>query len=447
VSSDQPVESKAAENVEQKAAQKASRRRRWMVGSLIAAASLVLILSVLALWIRRVVLDSDGYNTTTAQLLQQPEIQQALATNLVDQLYANVDVATQIQPLLPKQAQPLAAPAAAALRGYADTAATRLLASDPAQQAWIKANKVAHAQLVLVLDGGGSRLKPGGGEVAINTSGLEQNLASRLGLSPTTSIAGGKIVIFTSNQLSLVQTLAHWLKVLAWVLPFVSLALYALAVYLATGYRRRAVRNCGIGIIAAGVILVIGRTVGGNYLVDNLVKLPENRPAASAAWDVVTSLLKDTTRTVIGVGFITVIWAWVSGEGERAAAIRRAFAPHARDHAGQVWVVFAAVVLFLIWWAPTQAFRRPVPALVMIVLAGIGLEAVRRQSVKEFPEAESGEVVAAVRARLSRQPAAITTGPAAAESPVDQLERLSALHDQGALTDQEFQTMKSSLLP
>src|SRR6478736_10118891 len=154
VSSDQPVEDKAAEEAEQKATQKASRRRRWMVGSLIAAASLVLILSVLALWIRRVVLDSDGYNATTTQLLQQPEIQQALARNLVDQLYANVDVATQIQPLLPKQAQPLAAPAAAALRGYADTAAARLLASDPAQQAWIKANKVAHAQLVLVLDGG-----------------------------------------------------------------------------------------------------------------------------------------------------------------------------------------------------------------------------------------------------------------------------------------------------
>ena len=116
---------------------------------------------------------------------------------------------------------------------------------------------MAHAQLVLVLDGGGSRLNTAGGEVSINTSGLEQNLASRLGLSPTTSIAGGKIVIFTSDQLSLVQTLAHWLKVLAWVLPFVSLALYALAVYLATGYRRRAVRNCGIGIIVAGVILVI----------------------------------------------------------------------------------------------------------------------------------------------------------------------------------------------
>jgi hypothetical protein len=444
VSSEQPVKGEAAEKAEQQVPQKASRRRRWMVGSLIAAASLVLILSVLALWIRRVVLDSDGYNATTAQLLQQPEIQQALATNLVDQLYANVDIASQVQPLLPKQAQPLAAPAAAALRDYAYTAAARLLASDRAQQAWIKANQVAHAQLVLVLDGGGDRLKTAGGEVSINTSGLEQNLAGRLGLSPTTSIAGGKIVIFTSDQLSLVQTLAHWLKVLAWVLPFVSLALYALAVYLATGYRRRAVRNCGIGIIAAGVILVIARTVGGNLLVDHLVKLPANRPAAHAAWDVLTGLLKDTTRTVIAVGFITVIWAWVSGEGQRPVAIRRAFAPHARDHAGQVWIAFAAVVLFLIWWAPTMAFRRPVPALVMIVLAGIGLEAVRRQSLNEFPAAQSGEVVAAVRARLSRPPQA---APAPAEAPVDQLERLSALHDQGALTDQEFQAMKSSLLP
>ena len=444
MSSNQPVEGEAAENAEPKAVQGASRGRRWMVGSLIAAASLVLILSVLALWIRRVVLDSDGYNNTTAQLLQQPEIQQALATNLVDQLYANVDVAAQIQPLLPKAAQPLAAPAAAALRDYADRAAVRLIASDRAQQAWITANKIAHAQLVLVLDGGGSRLKTGGGEVAINTSGLEQNLASRLGLSPTTTIAGGKIVIFTSNQLSLVQTLAHWLKVLAWVLPFLSLALYALAVYLATGYRRRAVRNCGLGIIAAGVVLVIGRTVGGNYLVDNLVKLPENRPAANAAWDVITSLLKDTTRTVIGVGFIAVIWAWLSGEGSRAVSIRRAFAPHARDHALQVWVAFAAVILFLIWWAPTQAFRRPVPALVMIVLAGIGLEAVRRQSVKEFPDAETGDVTAAVRAKLPR-PGQST--PAVAETPVEQLERLSALHDQGALTDQEFQSMKSSLMP
>jgi hypothetical protein len=53
-------------------------------------------------------------------------------------------------------------------------------------------------------------------------------------------------------------------------------------------------------------------------------------------------------------------------------------------------------------------------------------------------------VAAAVRAKLPRPG---QTAPAIAETPVDQLERLTALHDQGALTDQEFQAMKSSLLP
>ncbi len=110
---------------------------------------------------------------------------------------------------------------------------------------------------------------------------------------------------------------------------------------------------------------------------------------------------------MIAVGFIIVIWAWVSGEGRRPVSIRRAFAPHARDHVGQVWVAFAAVILFLIWWAPTMAFRRPVPALVMIVLAGIGLEAVRRQSVDGVPrrrerrggDGGEGEAVAAAAGR------------------------------------------------
>ena len=205
-------------------------------------------------------------------------------------------------------------------------------------------------------------------------------------------------MIFTSDQLSLVQTLAHWLKVLAWVLPFVSLALYALAVYLATGYRRRAVRNCGIGIIAAGVVLVIGRTVGGNLLVDNLVKLPENRPAANAAWDVITALLKDTTRTVIGGRLHHRDLGLGLGRGRAAgrdqARVRAARARPCRPGLGRLRRGRPVPDLV----GADEAFRRPVPALVMIVLAGIGLEAVRRQSVTEFPDAAERRGGGGVRA-------------------------------------------------
>ena len=73
-----------------------TRRRRWLVRGLVALASLVLLLSVLAVWVAREALDTDTYANTSSELLQQPEVQSALSNYLVDQLYANVDVEAQI---------------------------------------------------------------------------------------------------------------------------------------------------------------------------------------------------------------------------------------------------------------------------------------------------------------------------------------------------------------
>ena len=154
-----------------------------------------------------------------------------------------------------------------------------------------------------------------GGEVAINTSGIVQRLANRVGIQPSATLAGGKIVIMKSDQLSAVQTIVHLLKVASLVLPFVALALYAGAVWLVRDRRRELVRAAGVAIIISGIVLLIARNVGGSFVVDDLVKLPENRPAADAAWGVITRDLADATRSVIGVGIITVLWAWVSGPG------------------------------------------------------------------------------------------------------------------------------------
>src|SRR5262249_27069711 len=161
------------------------------------------------------------------------------------------------------------------------------------------------------INGGGPRVSTNGGEVAINTSGMVSQLASRVGIQPTASLAGGKIVILQSDQLSAAQTGVHILKILAYVLPFIALALYAGAVWLVRDRRRELVRAAGVAVIISGIVLLILRNVAGSFIVDDLVKLPENRPAASAAWGVITSGLADTTRTVIGVGIIIVLWAWV----------------------------------------------------------------------------------------------------------------------------------------
>ena len=67
-----------------------------------------------------------------------------------------------------------------------------------------------------------------------------QQLADRLNITLSTALAGGRIVILHSDQLSTAQTIAHWLKIAAWVLPSLALALYALPVDLSSGRRREA---------------------------------------------------------------------------------------------------------------------------------------------------------------------------------------------------------------
>ena len=377
-----------------------SRGRTWSVRVLVILGSLVLVLAVLALWISREALDTDTYTTTSSEVLQQPAVQQALARTMVDQLYANVDVAAQLQKVLPKQAQGLAPVAAAALQGYAMQAAEALIATDQFQELWEKANRIAHGQLVLVINGGGKRLSTHNGEVAIEIGPMLANLATRLGIQPSASLASGRIVIMKSDQLSTVQTLASWLKTAAYVLPFLAIILYGVAIYLATGRRRETVRACGIGIIAAGIVLVLARTMIGAYIVDSLVKIPENRPAATAVWGVLTDDLRDASRTVIAVGLIALLWAWVSGAGKRAVAARRAFAPYASRHIDRVYIAFVLVILLLIAWGPTNAARRVLPVIVLTALAVIGLEAVRRQTVSEFPDAEDGTMMAGIRKHI-----------------------------------------------
>ena len=415
------------------------RRGRWRrvaVPVVIGLASILLLVSVLATWVNRVALDNETYTDTSAQLLQHPEVQHALAVYMVDELYANVDVAQQLESALPPQAQGLAPTAAAFLRDYAVRAAERLLQSTRVQELWVKANQTAQERLVQVIEGGGPRVSTEGGDVTLNTGALVQRLADRLGLTTSPALAGDQIVILRSNQLSTLQTLIDWLQTVALWLIFVVLALYALAIWLARGRRREAVRACGIGIVVVGIVLVLVRTVGGDQLVDTLAKLPQNRDAAAAAWDILTQQLADATTTVIGVGLLTIAWAWLAGPGRRPVAFRRSLAAGARSHPGRVWLAFGAVVLLLVLWAPTDAARRVLPVVVLTALAALGLELLRRQSLEEFPPGTSGGItLPRLPGRRPRQ-----------ESHAVEIERLEALHDRGALTDDEFTSAKRSLL-
>ena len=96
----------------------------------------------------------------------------------------------------------------------------------------------------------------------------------------------------------------------------------------------------------------------------------------------------------------------------------------------------------------------------LILLGVVWIEVMRRQTVKEFPDASSAAMVEEMRAQMSgwwesarrppsRAPAAAAPAPPAAPAAADVTSRLAALselHASGALTDEEFAAAKARVL-
>ena len=77
-----------------------SRGRGAAVWVVLVVAGLLLLLSSFAVWINRVALNTNQFADTSSSLLDNPAIRSAVANRAVDELYANVDVQTELQDLL-----------------------------------------------------------------------------------------------------------------------------------------------------------------------------------------------------------------------------------------------------------------------------------------------------------------------------------------------------------
>ena len=97
-------------------------RRRGLALTLVVLASVVGFVAIFSVWTNRQVLNTDNWTATSSRLLERPAIRNEVADFLVDQLYANVDIESELRSVLPPRAQPLAGPAAGALHSFADRA-------------------------------------------------------------------------------------------------------------------------------------------------------------------------------------------------------------------------------------------------------------------------------------------------------------------------------------
>ncbi len=181
-----PAEPAGSERSEDRAAQEPKHRHRKLVWALVVLASIVLVVSMLANWVQTEVLDSNQFANSTDEILQNQDVQEQLSIFAVDQLYANVDVQAQIEQRLPPPAQPLAAPVTAATRQLATNVAETALASPRVQQLVATAINGAQQRFVSLIEDKGQFVSTQGGDVTLEYGSLVADVATRLGVDPST---------------------------------------------------------------------------------------------------------------------------------------------------------------------------------------------------------------------------------------------------------------------
>jgi hypothetical protein len=256
--------------------------------------------------------------------------------------------------------------------------------------------------------------------------------------------ASGQIVIMRAKQLKTAQDVAKLIRHLSIVFTVVSLLLFAAVVAVAGGWRRLALRSTGWCFVVLGVALLLVRRVAGNEIVGGLVNAESIKPAAHDAWNIGTSLLRAIAIAFVIYGLVIVAAAWLAGPTRSAQAVRRALTPSLRDHPVRVYGAVGFVYLLVLLWGPTPALRHLVPILIIGALIVLGVELLRRQAGREFPDARAGDATHGLRAWY----AARRGHPAAAGNGhhLKELERLATLHDSGALNDEEYAKEKGLLL-
>jgi MFS family permease len=189
-----------------------------------------------------------------------------------------------------------------------------------------------------------------------------------------------------SNQLSAAQTAVKILKALSSLLLIAVVALYALAIYLAQGRRRLLLGATGASLVLVGLVIASLRRFLGGAIVDALVKTEANKQPVRVIWSLETTVLRDIAVILVVYGALVLLATALAGSNRLAVAFRRWLAPSFRHHPIVVWVAALFVFLLLLAVGPTAGDRQLLGLAILAATTAIAIEALRRQTLREFPE-------------------------------------------------------------
>ncbi|MFM8304481.1 MAG: hypothetical protein ACKOA9_09320 [Actinomycetota bacterium] len=385
----------------------APRWRRIVAVVLVVLAAILAPLTVTAVWLKDRILSTDGYVSTVTPLVDDPAVTDALANRIVTELFAATDLEDRVTSALPGPTQVLGPALTGSLQDLATTTTERFLESDTFETLWIRANTVAHDQVVALFSGKGKNtaLTQQGDAIVLDLGAVADAVRDKLvdegvGVLKQVPIPEGSIevTLLKSDLIPQLQSLFNLLDDLAVVLPILFLATVVAAIAVAPR-RRRIVVALGLAVAGTTALLSVGVDLGRRITVDQADQASLDTEATKAVYDTLVTALRDWSWLVIAAALLVVVVALVSSPGwiGRIAERLRGSSPDVppvavwvRTHRGALssGVIGLALVVLVVWPTPTPLVFAIAVVLVALALAIVTALA-RMQARSELTSPES----------------------------------------------------------
>jgi hypothetical protein len=392
----------------------AGGRQRWrtIVATLLIVVACVLApLSVAAIWTRNQVTNTDRYVATVSPLASDPAIQAAITDQITTQVFTYIDVQgltnqavdalaeRGLTPALADQLRALAVPIANGVQSFTRSQVARVVESDAFADAWIQANRVAHAELVAALSG------DGGGSVTVENDTVSVNLAAFIEVVKQRLVESGfsvaaripevnaSFVLFQSEDITRARSGFNLLNTLGVWLPVIAIVLLVLGVYVAKDHRRALV-GAAVGVAVSMVVLALGLAVFRSIYLDAVPASVLPHDAAAVLYDTIVRFLRLGLRTILVLALVVAAAAFLTGQSVTAVRTRQGLSNaigwvaggaqragfstgpvgtwiYANKRALRITAVAAAALALVFWGRPTGKVVLGLTIALLVVLAVI----------------------------------------------------------------------------
>ena len=317
------------------AGERPSRWRSVAAVVCVVVAALLTTPAAIAYWGQRTLNDTQRYVDTVGPLVDAPEVQDAIATKVIDAFEQRVDIEAVLNQVFAgvitdrARLQQLVGPLAAAINGLIEREVREFVASDEFAELWTTVSTRVQQTLVRLLRGdeesGAVSLQ--GEQVVLDVSQVIDQVKQRLvarGLTIVENVpvpeTDRQIVLLEAPRLKQLRTIYAFTNPLARWLIFVVAGLYMAGLLLA---RRRPRMTVTIGaLLAANALLVaLALSIGRQLFVDGLAGTTFG-PASRVFYDTLLAYLDRGQQVFLWLGLILVVVGWFIGSNRYSTAVR-----------------------------------------------------------------------------------------------------------------------------